>query len=31
DWYNNRRRHSSIGSISPVRFEQLLTMAAEAA
>ncbi|WP_280202728.1 IS3 family transposase [Nocardia cyriacigeorgica] len=31
DWYNNRRRHSSIGGISPVRFEQSLTIAAEAA
>ncbi|WP_227983164.1 IS3 family transposase [Nocardia spumae] len=31
DWYNNRRRHSSIGNVSPVRFEQSLTIAAEAA
>lgn len=31
DWYNNRRRHSSIGSISPVCYEQSLTIAAEAA
>lgn len=30
-WFNNHRRHSSIGSISPVRYEQSLTIAAEAA
>ncbi|RMI28462.1 IS3 family transposase [Nocardia stercoris] len=31
DWYNNHRRHSSIGGISPVRYEQSLTVAARAA
>ena len=31
DRYNRRRRHSAIGTISPVRFEQLHTQAAEAA
>ncbi|WP_067865991.1 IS3 family transposase [Nocardia shimofusensis] len=31
DWYNNRRRHSSIGSISPIHYEQSLTIAVEAA
>lgn len=31
DRYNRRRRHSSIGMISPVRFEQLHTQAADAA
>jgi transposase InsO family protein len=31
DRYNRRRRHSAIGMISPVRFEQLHTQVAEAA
>lgn len=31
DRYNRRRRHSAIGMISPVRFEQLHTQAADAA
>jgi putative transposase len=31
DRYNRRRRHSAIGMISPVRFEELHTQAAEAA
>ena len=31
DRYNRRRRHSAIGMISPVRFEQLHTQEAEAA
>ncbi|MCC3332236.1 IS3 family transposase [Nocardia abscessus] len=32
DWYNTSRRHSAIGGISPVRFEQTLpTVAANAA
>ena len=30
-WFNDRRRHSSIGMLNPVRFEQSLTGAAEAA
>jgi transposase InsO family protein len=31
DRYNRRRRHSSIGMISPVRFEELHTQTAQAA
>jgi putative transposase len=31
NWYNSRRRHSAIGMLSPVRYEQSLTVAAEAA
>ena len=31
DRYNRRRRHSAIGMISPVRFEELHTQVAEAA
>jgi transposase InsO family protein len=30
-WYNDRRRHSAIGMLSPVRYEQSLTGAANAA
>jgi putative transposase len=30
-WYNNRRRHSAIGMLSPVCYEQALTGAARAA
>ncbi len=30
-WYNPRRRHTSIGNFSPVDYEQLYTMAADAA
>lgn len=30
-WYNNERRHSSIGMLSPVRYERSLTAAAKAA
>lgn len=31
DWYNNLRRHSAIGMLSPIRYEQSLTEATEAA
>lgn len=31
EWYNNRRRHSAIGMLSPVCYEQSLTGAAKAA
>ncbi|MFQ6397573.1 IS3 family transposase [Nocardia sp. KC 131] len=31
DWYSNHRRHSAIGMLSPVRYEQSLTVAAHAA
>ncbi|GAB2451709.1 integrase core domain-containing protein [Nocardia tengchongensis] len=31
DWYTTRRCHSAIGMISPVRYEQSLTAAAESA
>ncbi|WP_280179929.1 integrase core domain-containing protein, partial [Nocardia cyriacigeorgica] len=30
-WYNTRRRHSSIGMIAPISFEQSLSAAATAA
>ena len=30
-WYNNRRRHSAIGMLSPVCYEQSLTGTAKAA
>ena len=30
-WYNPRRRHTSIGDLSPVDYERRLTTAAEAA
>ncbi|MRH86427.1 transposase [Nocardia sp. SYP-A9097] len=30
-WYNTGRRHSAIGMVSPIRFEQSLTVAAKAA
>jgi len=30
-WYNNKRRHSAIGMLSPVCYEQSLTGAAKAA
>jgi putative transposase len=31
EWYNNVRRHSAIGMLSPLRYEQSLTVAAKAA
>ncbi|WP_369123108.1 IS3 family transposase [Nocardia amamiensis] len=30
-YYNHERRHSALGMLSPVRYEQSLTVAAEAA
>ncbi|MGW4124842.1 integrase core domain-containing protein [Nocardia sp. NPDC004711] len=31
DWYNSTRRHSAIGMLSPLRYEQSLTATTEAA